>query len=68
MESQISENWLDMQYSTLLGEQTRLMMEMKAKPEQFKELEHTLNLTISIMKNLLKLKAYKQKLKQKADM
>jgi ribosomal protein S6 len=68
MESQISENWLDMQYSTLLGEQNRLMMEMKAKPEQFKELEHTLNLTISIMKNLLKLKAYKQKLKQKADM
>jgi ribosomal protein S6 len=68
MESQVNENWLDMQYSTLLGEQNRLMMEMKAKPEQFKELEHTLNLTISIMKNLLKLKAYKQKLKQKADM
>ena len=64
MESQVNENWLDIQYSTLLNEQTRLMNEMKAKPEQFKEIEHTLNLTITIMKNVLKLKAYKQKLKQ----
>ena len=42
-------------------------MEMKAKPEQFKELEHLLNLTIALMKNLMKLKAYKTKLKLKMD-
>ena len=67
MESQVSENWLDMTYSTLLSEQNRIMMEMKAKPEQFKELEHLLNLTIALMKNLMKLKAYKAKLKLKMD-
>jgi hypothetical protein len=67
MESQVSENWLDITYSTLLGEQNRLMMEMKGKPEQFRELEHSLNLTITLMKNLMKLKAYKQKLKLKMD-
>jgi hypothetical protein len=67
MESQVSENWLDITYNTLLGEQNRLMMEMKAKPEQFKELEHSLNLTIALMKNLMKLKAYKAKLKLKMD-
>ena len=67
MESQVSENWLDITYSTLLSEQNRIMMEMKTKPEQFKELEHLLNLTIALMKNLMKLKAYKTKLKLKMD-
>lgn len=67
METQITENWIDTTYTLLLNEQTRLMNEMRTKQDQFKDLEHQLNLVISVMKTLLKLKAFKQKLRMRME-
>ena len=60
----LNENQLDQMYSTLLAEHTRLMSEMK-NSEKFDENNHQHTLVSTMMKSLLKLKSYKQKLRMK---
>ena len=61
----LSDNRLEQIYSELLAEHTRLMSEMKNNNEKFSENSNLMNYVSAIMKNILKLKAYKIKLRMR---
>ena len=61
----LSDTRLEQIYSELLAEHTRLMSEMKNNSEKFSENSNLMNYVSAIMKNILKLKAYKIKLRMR---
>ena len=61
----LSDTRLEQMYSELLAEHTRLMSEMKNNSEKFSENSNLMNYVSAIMKNILKLKAYKIKLRMR---
>jgi hypothetical protein len=61
------DNNIEQFYSTLLSEHTRILGELKNNTEKFAENEKMHTLVSSLMKDILKIKNYKQKLKLKMN-
>jgi len=61
----LTDSALEQMFSTILAEHTRVMAELKNTAEKFDENCKLETLVSQIMKSILKLKAYKQKLRMK---
>lgn len=61
------DNNIEQFYSTLLSEHTRLLGELKNNTEKFAETLQMHTLVSTIMKDILKIKNFKQKLKLKMN-
>jgi len=59
----VSDGLLDNFFNTLAAEQSRLLTEMKNKPELFKQNERLHSHIGAIMKDILKFKAIRDKIK-----
>jgi hypothetical protein len=59
----VSDGFLDNIFNTLAAEQTRILTEMKNKPEVFKQNEKLHSHIGAIMKDILKFKAIRDKIK-----
>ena len=60
---EVSERFLNNTYSSLAQEQSRLLNEMKSNPEMFKQNEKLHSTIGTIMKDILKLKNLKEKIR-----
>ena len=61
---QISDAWLDNTYTMLLTESTRLLGEMKNAPDTFRDNEQLHSKITAIMKDILRFKAYRDKMRR----
>lgn len=61
------DNNIEQFYSTLLNEHTRLLGELKNNTEKFAETLQMHTLVSTLMKDILKIKNFKQKLKLKMN-
>jgi hypothetical protein len=62
---ELSDNRLEQIYTELLAEHTRLMSGMKNNSEKFSENSSLMTYVSAVMKDILKLKAYKTKLRMR---
>jgi hypothetical protein len=67
MNNELQDNVLDNFYTVVLNEQTRLMCEMKNDADNFRDNEILHTHVTTLMKNILKFKAIRAKIKSKKD-